>query len=85
MPTPVSSQRESGSSNLGKISLAVGTVLAIGAFFYLDLGRFRSLTVLKENQDSGLVFTDANFPVAVGMFIGVYAIVVYKRITAKPV
>ena len=75
MTTPVSNQRESSSSNLGKISLAVGIALTIGAFFYFDLGRFLSLTALKENRDSLLVFTDANFPMAVGMFIGVYAIV----------
>lgn len=75
MTTSVSNQRESSSSNLGKISLAVGLALAIGAFFYFDLGRFLSLTALKENRDSLLVFTDANFPIAVGMFIGVYAIV----------
>ena len=85
MTTPVSNQRESSSSNLGKISLAVGLALAIGTFFYFDLGRFLSLTALKENRDSLLVFTDANFPMAVGMFIGVNAIVAYKRIAAKPV
>lgn len=75
MMTQVSNQPESSSSYAGKISIAVGLALAIGAFFYFDLGRFLSLTVLKENRDSLLVFTDANFAAAVGIFIAVYAIV----------
>lgn len=75
MTTPVSNQSEPRSPNLGKISMAVGMALAIGAFFYFDLGRFLSLTALKENRDSLLVFTDANFPIAVGIFIVTYMIV----------
>jgi len=75
MPTPVANQNESNSSNLGKISIAVGIALAIGAFFYFDLGRFLSLTALKENRDSLLAFTEANFAAAVGIFIAAYAIV----------
>ncbi len=75
MITPVANQRESSSSNLGKISIAVGIVLALGAFFYFDLGRFLSLTALKENRDSLLAFTETNFTAAVGIFILAYAIV----------
>ena len=76
MTIPVLNQHESGrSSNLGKMSVAVGIALAIAAFFYFDLGRFLSLTALKENRDSLLAFTDANFPIAVGIFIVTYAIV----------
>jgi uncharacterized membrane protein YdjX (TVP38/TMEM64 family) len=75
MITPVANQRESSSSNLGKIFIAVGIALAIGAFFYFDLGRFLSLAALKEHRDSLLAFTEANFAAAVGIFIVVYAIV----------
>jgi uncharacterized membrane protein YdjX (TVP38/TMEM64 family) len=75
MITPVANQSESSSSNLGKIFIAVGIALALGAFFYFDLGRFLSLTALKENRDSLLVFTEANFVAAVGIFIVAYAIV----------
>ena len=75
MITPVSNQRESSSSNLGKISIAVAIALAIGVFFYFDLGRFLSLTALKENRDSLSAFTEANFAEAVGIFIVAYAIV----------
>jgi len=75
MITPVANQSESGSSNLSKISIIVGIALAIGAFFYFDLGRFLSLTALKENRDSLLVFTEANLVAAVGIFIVTYAVV----------
>ncbi len=75
MITPVANQSESVSSNLGKISIAIVVALAIGAFFYFDLGRFLSLTTLKENRDSLLAFTDANFFSAVGIFIAAYVIV----------
>lgn len=75
MTTPISTQRESGSSNLGKISIAILVTLAIGAFFYFDLGRFLSLSSLKDNRDSLLAFTDANFVSAVGIFIAAYVIV----------
>lgn len=75
MLTPVANQRESTSSNLGKISITVGIALAIGAFFYFDLGRFLSLAALKENRDNLLTFTEANFVTAVGIFIIAYAVV----------
>jgi uncharacterized membrane protein YdjX (TVP38/TMEM64 family) len=75
MITPVANQRESSTSYLGKISIAVGIALALGAFFYFDLGRFLSLTALKENRDGLLTFTEANFAAAVGIFILAYAIV----------
>ena len=75
MTTQVSNQSESSNLNLGKISIAVAIILAIGAFFYFDLGRFLSLTALKENRDSLLVFTDANFAGAVAIFIAIYVIV----------
>ncbi len=75
MITPVANQSESSSSNLGKISIAVGIALTIGAFFYFDLGRFLSLAALKENRDGLLAFTEANFAAAVGIFIVAYAIV----------
>lgn len=74
MITPVANQRESTSSNMAKVSIAVAIALAIGVFFYFDLGRFLSLTALKENRDNLLAFTEANFVAAVGIFIVAYAI-----------
>jgi len=59
----------------GKVLIALMIGLAIGAFFYFDLGRFLSLNALKENRDHLLAFTDANYIAAVGIFIVAYAIV----------
>ncbi|MBX3304921.1 MAG: TVP38/TMEM64 family protein [Nitrospira sp.] len=59
----------------GKVLIALMIGLAIGAFFYFDLGRFLSLNALKENRDHLLAFTDANYLAAVGIFIVAYAIV----------
>ena len=69
---PVPSAKEHSS---GKVVIALVIGLAIGAFFYFDLGRFLSLNALKENRDHLLAFTDANDIAAVGIFIVAYAIV----------
>ena len=75
MTTQVSNQAGTNDSNRGKIIIAIVIALAIAAFFYFDLGRFLSLTALKENRNSLLAFTDANFAAAVGIFMVAYAIV----------
>lgn len=75
MTTQVSNQRGVGNSTTTKAFIAVAIGLAIAAFFYFDLGRFLSLTVLKENRDSLQAFTNANFVAAVAIFIGTYVVV----------
>jgi uncharacterized membrane protein YdjX (TVP38/TMEM64 family) len=75
MTTQISPHVESQKPSTGKIVIALAIALASGAFFYFDLGQFLSLTVLKENRDSLLAFTDANFVSAVGIFIVSYVIV----------
>ena len=75
MTTRVPSTFASSRSNTGKIALLLVIGLAIGAFFYFDLGRFLSLDVVKENRDKLLAFTEANYAIAVGLFIVVYAAV----------
>ncbi len=75
MTTQISNQAGTGDSNTGKVFIAVVMVVAIGAFFCFDLGTFLSLTALRENRDSLLAFTDANFPAAVAIFIGTYILV----------
>ncbi len=75
MTTQISNQARTGESNTGKVFIAVVVSVAIGAFFYFDLGTFLSLTALKENRDSLLAFTDANFAAAVAIFIGTYILV----------
>ncbi|NJN69778.1 MAG: TVP38/TMEM64 family protein [Nitrospira sp.] len=73
--TQLSNHPDSNSSNVGRIVIVLVITVAVGAFFYFDLGRFLSLTALQENRDSLLAFTDANFVAAVAIFIGIYAMV----------
>ncbi len=75
MPTPVTETTVPANSSIRKVAVAALIALAIGVFFYLDLGRLLSLTALKENRDNLLAFTDANFAAAVGIFIVAYATV----------
>lgn len=63
-----STQRFSGS----KVIIVMMMVLAIGLFMLFDLGRFLSLSALKEHRDQLLVFTEANFGAAAGLFILAY-------------
>ena len=66
-----SSETTSGLS-AGKIAIAVVIALAIGAFFYFDLGRFLSLAALKDNRDHLLAFTEANYAGAAALFVLCY-------------
>ncbi|MBS0152433.1 MAG: TVP38/TMEM64 family protein [Nitrospira sp.] len=75
MTTQVTNQAGTGNTYIGKALIVLVLVVAIGAFFYFDLGRFLSLTALKENRDSLLAFTDANFGIAVEIFILTYVLV----------
>lgn len=75
MTTQISPHVESQKPRTGKIVIALAIALTIGAFFYFDFGQFLSLTALKDNRDSLLAFTDANFVSAVGIFIAAYVIV----------
>ena len=71
MPTTISS----GRSGTGKIMIGVAIALAIGAFFFFDLGRLLSLTALKENRDHLLAFTEAHYAIAAGLFVLTYIVV----------
>jgi uncharacterized membrane protein YdjX (TVP38/TMEM64 family) len=73
--TQVSNHPGSNRSNAGRIVIVLVIAVAVGAFFYFDLGRFLSLTALKDNRDSLLAFTDANFVLAMAIFVGAYAMV----------
>jgi uncharacterized membrane protein YdjX (TVP38/TMEM64 family) len=68
MPVP----NASAQSSPGKILIAVLLLSALGAFFYFDLAQFLSLTVLKDNRDKLLTFTQANYAVAAGLFVVSY-------------
>lgn len=55
-----------------KLAIILGIVIGIGVFFYFDLDRFLSLDALKANRDQLLAFTEANYVLAVALFIVVY-------------
>ena len=72
MPTPLSETAVPANSSAGKIAIAAVIALAIGAFFYFDLGRFLSLAALKDNRDHLLAFTEANYAGAAALFVLCY-------------
>jgi uncharacterized membrane protein YdjX (TVP38/TMEM64 family) len=72
MTTPGSETDVPANSSVGKIAIAAGIVMAIGAFFYFDLGRFLSLAALKDNRDMLLSITEANYVSAAALFILAY-------------
>ena len=72
MPTSVPESAVPARSNAGKIAITAVIAVAIGAFFYLDLGRFLSLAALKDNRDKLLSFTEANYASSVALFILAY-------------
>lgn len=72
MPTPLSETAMPANSNAGKIAIAAVIAVAIGAFFYFDLGQFLSLAALKDNRDHLLAFTEANYAGAAALFVLCY-------------
>ena len=72
MPTSVHRTAVPAGSNAGKFAIAAVIAVAIGAFFYFDLGRFLSLVALKDNRDRLLSFTEANYGSSAVLFILVY-------------
>jgi uncharacterized membrane protein YdjX (TVP38/TMEM64 family) len=75
MTNPKPTTISSGGSSPGKIMIGVAIALAIGAFFFFDLGRLLSLTALKENRDHLLAFTEAHYAIAAGLFVLTYIVV----------
>ncbi|MGH7180682.1 MAG: TVP38/TMEM64 family protein [Nitrospiraceae bacterium] len=72
MPTPLSETAVPDNSSAGKIAIAAVIAVAIGVFFYFDLGRLLSLTALKDNRDHLLAFTEANYVGAAVLFVLCY-------------
>jgi uncharacterized membrane protein YdjX (TVP38/TMEM64 family) len=75
MTTSVSTDTTAQGSNGSKVALALTIAVAVGAFFYFDLGQFLSLQTLKDNRDRLLAFTEAHYAAAVGLFVVAYAAV----------
>ena len=78
MDQPVTVPAASGvaSSSRGKILLLLLFAVAVGAFFYFDLGRYLSLEAVKANRDGLLAFTEAHSVTAVALFIAGYCLLV---------
>ncbi|MBA5871961.1 MAG: TVP38/TMEM64 family protein [Nitrospira sp. CR2.1] len=76
MTTSAESSTASKHAGLSKWLVGISVGLGIAAFFYFDLGRYLSLDGLKSNRDHLLAFTDANYTLAVALFIIAYCIVV---------
>ncbi len=62
-------------SSSGKLIVAAVIGIAVGAFFYFDLGHYLTLDALKENRDRLLAFTEANYGSAAALFVVTYCIV----------
>ncbi len=76
MTTSVESPSSSKRAGLGKLMLGIFVGLSLAVFFYFDLGQYLSLDGLKSNRARLLAFTEANYPVAVAMFVLAYCVVV---------
>jgi uncharacterized membrane protein YdjX (TVP38/TMEM64 family) len=58
--------------NAKKIFLLLAAVLAVGLFFYLDLGRFLTLTALKANRQALADYYAVHQVVTVAGFMAIY-------------
>ena len=76
MRNSISTTLSGNGSSLGRILIVGAFALAVGLFFYFDLGRLLSLGSLQEHRDELLAFTDAHYAVAAGLFIVIYIAVV---------
>jgi uncharacterized membrane protein YdjX (TVP38/TMEM64 family) len=75
MPNPMAAVTRSAHPSVTKIAIALIVVVGVSAFFYFNLGRFLSLTALQENHDRLLAFTEANYGLAVVLFVIIYIVV----------
>ena len=76
MATSMETQAGQPASNRGKIVVLLLLVATIGAFFYLDLGRYLSLDSLKANRDSLLAFTEEHYAASATFFVIAYCLLV---------
>jgi uncharacterized membrane protein YdjX (TVP38/TMEM64 family) len=60
--------------NVKKISLMLIAVLAVGLFFYLDLGRFLTLAALKANRQALADYYEAHRVATVAGFMVIYIV-----------
>jgi len=70
--SPPTTSNDSPPSSMGKILTGIIFLLGIGAFVYFDLGQYLSLASLKANRDLLLNYTEANYAMAVSLFLLIY-------------
>ena len=70
----VQQSRGESKSFLGKAMIFIIFILGVSTFFYFDLGRFLTLTSLKENRDALQNFTKMHYAFSVVLFIVVYCV-----------
>lgn len=58
----------------GKVVILSVIVPAVAAFFYFDLGRYVTLTSLKENKDALKGYADTHYPSTVVLYIMLYCL-----------
>jgi uncharacterized membrane protein YdjX (TVP38/TMEM64 family) len=75
MPNDIPVPKPASGLSPGKLVVVALIAAVIGAFFYLDLGRFLSLETLKQNRDQLLVFTETHYAASVSLFILAYIVV----------
>ncbi len=75
MTESISTSAPESRSSSGKLLVAAVIGVAIGAFFYFDLGHYLTLEALKENRDRLLAFTEANYGSAAALFVVTYCVV----------
>lgn len=61
-------------SALGKWIILCIFALGVAAFFYFDLGRYATLTSLKENKETLRNYTDAHYGMTVILYILIYCV-----------
>ena len=64
---------KSESSSIGKWLILGVFALGLGLFFFFDLGKYATLSSLKENKDALQAFTENNYIYTVFLYILVYA------------
>jgi uncharacterized membrane protein YdjX (TVP38/TMEM64 family) len=57
-----------------KVILLVGAIIVISLFFYFDLGRFLTLTTLKNNRQALLVYYASHKLFTVAAFVVIYIV-----------
>jgi uncharacterized membrane protein YdjX (TVP38/TMEM64 family) len=59
---------------IGKLTVVAAVAVGIAAFFWLDLGRYLTLSALKANKDALRSYADSHYATSVAIFIAGYCV-----------